>query len=50
MNNTSNNELLKCTGINKWYGNLHALKNVDMSINRGEVIGLIGDNGAGKST
>ena len=50
MNNTSNNELLKCTGINKWYGNLHALKNVNMSINRGEVIGLIGDNGAGKST
>ena len=50
MNNTSNNELLKCTEVNKWYGNLHALKNVDMSINRGEVIGLIGDNGAGKST
>ena len=48
--NNQNIELLKCEGINKWYGNLHALKDVDMSINKGEVIGLIGDNGAGKST
>ena len=48
--NNQNVELLKCEGINKWYGNLHALKNVNMSINKGEVIGLIGDNGAGKST
>ena len=48
--NNQNIELLKCEGINKWYGNLHALKNVNMSINKGEVIGLIGDNGAGKST
>ena len=48
--NNQNVELLKCEGINKWYGNLHALKDVDMSINKGEVIGLIGDNGAGKST
>ena len=50
MNNNQNIELLKCEGINKWYGNLHALKDVNMSINKGEVIGLIGDNGAGKST
>ena len=49
MNNNQNIELLKCEGINKWYGNLHALKDVNMSIT-GEVIGLIGDNGAGKST
>ena len=48
--NYQNIELLKCEGINKWYGNLHALKDVNMSINKGEVIGLIGDNGAGKST
>ena len=48
--NKQNIELLKCEGINKWYGNLHALKDVNMSINKGEVIGLIGDNGAGKST
>ena len=50
MNNNSDKELIKCTGINKWYGNLHALKDMNMTINKGEVIGLIGDNGAGKST
>jgi len=49
MNNL-NQELLKCDKLNKWYGNLHALKNVDLTIQKGEVIGLIGDNGAGKST
>lgn len=43
-------DLLKCNKLNKWYGNLHALKDVDLEINKGEVIGLIGDNGAGKST
>ena len=48
--NNSNQELLKCTNINKWYGNLHALKDVNLTIQKGEVIGLIGDNGAGKST
>ena len=50
MTNNSNMELLKCCQLNKWYGNLHALKDVDLTINKGEVIGLIGDNGAGKST
>ena len=50
MTNNSNIELLKCSQLNKWYGNLHALKDVDLTINKGEVIGLIGDNGAGKST
>ena len=47
---SSNQELLKCEKLNKWYGNLHALKNVDLTIQKGEVIGLTGDNGAGKST
>ena len=43
-------DLLKCNKLNKWYGNLHALKDVDLEITKGEVIGLIGDNGAGKTT
>ena len=50
MMNNSNQELIKCNKLNKWYGNLHALKNVDLTIQKGEVIGLIGDNRAGKST
>lgn len=36
--------------LNKWYGSVHALKGLDLEIFRGQVIGLIGDNGAGKST
>ena len=49
MNNIPR-DLITCNQLNKWYGNLHALKNVNLKINKGEVIGLIGDNGAGKST
>ncbi|WP_366656142.1 ATP-binding cassette domain-containing protein [Fodinicurvata sp. EGI_FJ10296] len=42
--------IIRCVGLDKWYGSVHALKNVDVSFNKGEVIGLVGDNGAGKST
>lgn len=36
--------------LDKWYGSIHALNGLDLDISTGEVIGLIGDNGAGKST
>lgn len=42
--------IIRCTGLQKWYGAVHALKNVDFHAAASEVIGLIGDNGAGKST
>ena len=42
--------IIRCVGLQKWYGAVHALKNVDFQAGRGEVIGLVGDNGAGKST
>lgn len=42
--------LMKATDIHKWYGKIHAVKGVSFTINRGEIIGLIGDNGAGKSS
>ena len=42
--------IIRCVGLQKWYGAVHALKNVDFHAARGEVIGLVGDNGAGKST
>ena len=42
--------IIRCVGLDKWYGSVHALKNVDVSFNKGEVIGLVGDHGAGKST
>ncbi|MDO9378118.1 MAG: sugar ABC transporter ATP-binding protein [Nocardioidaceae bacterium] len=37
-------------GIDKRFGQVHAVKDVSLTINRHEVLGLIGENGAGKST
>lgn len=42
--------LLKTESINTFYGNLHALWDVDIEIEQGEIVALIGNNGAGKST
>ena len=42
--------LLEARGLNAWYGAAHILFDVDLSVNRGEVVALMGRNGAGKST
>ena len=42
--------MLKVKDINVYYGKIHALKNVSFEVNEGEVVALIGANGAGKST
>ena len=42
--------MLKLKDINTYYGNIHALKGIDLEVAEGEVISLIGANGAGKST
>lgn len=42
--------ILRAEGIHKWYGKIHALKDFDFEIHPGEAVGLVGDNGAGKST
>jgi ribose transport system ATP-binding protein len=42
--------LLRLEGISKHFGAIEALRDVSFSVNRGEVVALLGDNGAGKST
>ena len=45
-----NTPLLDAKGLNAWYGAAHILFDVDLQVNRGEVVALMGRNGAGKST
>jgi branched-chain amino acid transport system ATP-binding protein len=42
--------LLEATGLHAWYGSSHVLHGVDITIHRGETLGLLGRNGMGKST
>ena len=42
--------MLEVRNIQTYYGNIQALKNVSLTINEGEIVTLIGANGAGKST
>ena len=44
------NTILKVDDINVYYGAIHAIKGVSFEVNQGEVVTLIGANGAGKST
>jgi branched-chain amino acid transport system ATP-binding protein len=42
--------MLTISGVHAFYGNIEALKGVDLEIGEGEIVALIGANGAGKST
>ncbi len=42
--------MLKVDNINVYYGKIHALKDVSLEVKEGEIVALIGANGAGKST
>ena len=44
------NPILKVDDINVYYGSIHAIKGISFEVNEGEVVTLIGANGAGKST
>jgi len=46
----SNSPILQMTGINKSFGPVHVLHNIDFAVYPGEVTALVGDNGAGKTT
>lgn len=42
--------VLQLKDVNTYYGNIHALKGVSFQVKKGEIVTLIGSNGAGKST
>ena len=42
--------LLELRDVHTYYGNIHALKGISLTIDQGEIVTLIGSNGAGKST
>ena len=44
------NTILKVDDINVYYGSIHAIKGISFEVGEGEVVTLIGANGAGKST
>ncbi|MFZ7946127.1 amino acid ABC transporter ATP-binding protein [Neobacillus sp. 19] len=42
--------MIRFDSVNKYYGNFHVLKNINLEINKGEVVVVIGPSGSGKST
>ena len=42
--------ILECQGLTKKYGNFFALSNLTLSLERGQIVGLLGPNGSGKTT
>ncbi|MFA5663178.1 ABC transporter ATP-binding protein [Castellaniella sp.] len=42
--------VLSCTQISRWFGGLQAMKDVSFDIRRGQILGLVGPNGSGKTT
>ena len=47
---TANDQMLRVSGLNVYYGESHILRDVDLSVPRGQMICLIGRNGVGKTT
>ncbi|MFD0807388.1 amino acid ABC transporter ATP-binding protein [Nocardioides caeni] len=43
-------DLVELRGVQKWYGDLHVLQDIDLSVAQGEVVVVIGPSGSGKST
>ena len=42
--------IIEIENVNKWFGDFHVLKDISMSVNKGEVVVVIGPSGSGKST
>ena len=42
--------MIDIRNVHKWFGSLHVLKGIDLSVAKGEVLVLVGPSGSGKST
>lgn len=42
--------MIKLEGITKSFGSLQVLKGIDLEINKGEIVSIVGPSGAGKTT
>ena len=49
-NGPTGEPLVRLAGVNKWFGDLHVLQDIDLEVARGEVVVIIGPSGSGKST
>ncbi len=47
---TTNDHIIEFKGVNKWYGQFHVLRDVNLQVKRGERIVICGPSGSGKST
>jgi polar amino acid transport system ATP-binding protein len=50
MTNLNGNHMIEINNLNKWFGDLQALNNVDLTVEQGKVLVIIGPSGSGKST
>ena len=48
--NTASAPIIELRNVSKTFGEVRAISGIDFKVNRGEIVGLLGDNGAGKST
>jgi ABC-type polar amino acid transport system ATPase subunit len=44
------NSIVSISGLNKWYGDFHVLRDINLTVGRGERIVICGPSGSGKST
>ena len=50
MSTTTHTPIIEFSKVNKWFGNFHVLRDIDLSVARGERIVVCGPSGSGKST